>query len=381
MISFSLSLKGRDGRSMDNPEKIWHLIARTLNRESSAEEEAELTEMLKQDESLRQQYDLLARIWVEKKVNSSDENNDAARKTVSRIINKAEFNSAYAEIIPTKKRFVKRRTWMVAASLTIIMATAGWLWINNISPGNVGKQEALEAPKGSRTRTVLPDGTTVWLNAGSKLYYSGDLSGPTREVKLEGEAFFDVVKQPDHPFIVHTSGIDIKVLGTSFNVKSYPEDKTVETTLYRGLVKVFRETESEGSAIELRPNEKLILPKEAAEKPLNLPEESKPTNKKEVSASFTIALIDSTKKESERLETAWLYSRLEFRGDRFEELAKKLERWYNITIIFNDEQVKKLSFNGSFEKETVEEAFEALKSAEPFNYSIKGYEINVGSFK
>ena len=70
------------------------------------------------------------------------------------------------------------------------------------------------------------------------------LTGATREVRLEGEAFFDVVKQPDRPFIVHTSGIDIKVLGTAFNVKSYPEDKNVETTLYRGLVEVFRQKDS-----------------------------------------------------------------------------------------------------------------------------------------
>ena len=105
------------------------------------------------------------------------------------------------------------------------------------------KAEKLLSTKGSRSRSLLPDGTTVWLNAGSKLYYENDFNG-TREVRLEGEAFFDVVKQTDRPFIVHTSGIDIKVLGTAFNVKSYPEDKTVETTLYRGLVQVFRQEDT-----------------------------------------------------------------------------------------------------------------------------------------
>jgi ferric-dicitrate binding protein FerR (iron transport regulator) len=227
----------------------------------------------------------------------------------------------------------------------------------------------------------LPDGTTVWLNAGSKLSYVGDFAGATREVRLEGEAFFDVVKQPGRPFIVHTTGIDIKVLGTAFNVKSYPEDKTVETTLYRGSVKVFRPEESEQKAILLKPNEKLIWSREAAIRPEKLSEQLPPAPVKTLSPSFTIAKIDSTKQESERFETAWVYSRLEFRGDSFEELAKKLERWYNVAIVFNDEQVKQLNFNGSFERETVVQAFEALKSAVPFNYTIKGHEIYVGSFE
>jgi ferric-dicitrate binding protein FerR (iron transport regulator) len=169
------------------------------------------------------------------------------------------------------------------------------------------------------------------------------------------------------------------VLGTAFNVKSYPEDKTVETTLYRGSVKVFREEDSEKKAILLKPNEKLILSKKAAPEPANLPEDSKPSQRV-TPASFTIAHIDSTKKENERVETAWLYSRLEFHGDNFEELAKKLERWYNVRIIFADEKVKDLSFDGSFESETVDQAFKYLKEANStFNYKMNGNEIFVGS--
>ena len=224
----------------------------------------------------------------------------------------------------------------------------------------------------------MQDGTTVWLNAGSKLYYENDFAGTTREVRLIGEAFFDVIKRPEQPFIVHASGIDIKVLGTAFNVKSYPEDKNVETTLYRGLVNVLRHNAPAGTTIRLKPNEKLILPKQAA---IIIPDlsEKLTTSAKEPPASFTITHIDSTKKENERFETAWLYSRLEFRGDNFEELALKMERWYNVTIVFTDDEVKKLNFNGSFEKETVEQAFKGLKAAVPFNYKINDHEISVGS--
>ena len=239
-------------------------------------------------------------------------------------------------------------------------------------------QDPIIANKGSRSRSLLPDGTTVWLNAGSKLHYENDFNGSTREVRLEGEAFFDVVKQPHRPFIVHTSGIDISVLGTAFNVKSYPEDKTVETTLYRGLVQVSRQEDITKKQIELKPNEKLILLKQAAkdEENLSLVNASPVV---QTPRSVIITHIDSTKKESERFETAWLYSRLEFRGNNFEELAHKLERWYNVTIEFTDEKVKKLNVTGILESETVEQAFVALKEAFPINYKIKNHEILVSS--
>jgi len=270
----------------------------------------------------------------------------------------------------------------LAGFVVVFLIGTGIIWknYNQSSPDKVSpsEQDAIITKKGSRTRTLLADGTTVWLNAGSKLSYENDFNGSTREVRLEGEAFFDVVKQPQRPFIVHTSGIDIRVLGTAFNVKSYPEDENVETTLYRGVVQVLRQEDSAGKAIQLIPNQKLILPKKAANEPVHVSQEKQPLAK-EIPASYTITHIDSTKKESERIETAWLYSRLEFRGDSFEELAHKLERWYNVTIVFADEKVKQLNFNGSFEKETVEQAFNYLQAAIPFNYKINNHEISVES--
>jgi ferric-dicitrate binding protein FerR (iron transport regulator) len=121
------------------------------------------------------------------------------------------------------------------------------------------------------------------------------------------------------------------------------------------------------------------LSKKAAIEEQNVSKEA--TARNAIPASFTIINIDSTKKESDRFETAWLYSRLEFRGDSFEELALKLERWYNVTIRFTDETVKQLRFNGSFENETVLQAFSALKAASAFNYKMNDDEIFIGSFK
>lgn len=366
---------------MSTSDRIWQLIARVLTGEASFLEREELTGILNQDETLHQQFDLLTRIWSEKGGQVGQEESERAHSAITRIIHKAEEEGRVIEMPATTSRWRSRKTWLVAASV-LIVGCVGALFLNNVTAGNTQKKgNYLEAQNGSRSKSILPDGSTVWLNAGSKLFYENDFTGGTREVRLEGEAFFDIVKNPQRPFIVHTSGIDIKVLGTAFNVKSYPEDKTVVTTLYRGSVKVFRHDQTEKQAIQLRPNEKLILPKDA-----RIVEGSAPrkivsdTLLKTAPSIPTIAAIDSAKKENERLETAWVYNRLEFERDNFEELARKMERWYNIKIEFTDEKVKQLAFHGSFETETVDQAFRVLKEAIPdFNYEIKNQVVIISS--
>lgn len=359
---------------MEFPERIWQLIAKVLNHEASRAEQDELFALLQQNEPLQQQYDLLTHIWKEKEDKNRDEQD--ATQHILKIINRAETEISNQELSVSRRK--RRRIFIGATFLFFIITASVWLFLN--SPGSPTKdasQEVLIARNGSRTRSLLPDGTTVWLNVGSKLFLENDFTG-SREVRLEGEAFFDVVKKPGQSFIVHTAGFDIKVLGTAFNVKAYPEDKTVETTLLRGRVQVFDSQDRGRPPIELKPNEKLVLSNKAASHTEELSEKNKPAVIQEL-PPFTITRIDSTKKENERFETAWVYSRLEFRGDSFEELAQKLQRWYNVTIVFTDEKVKQLSFNGSFEKESVEQAFIALKAANSFTYKINKHEISVGS--
>jgi ferric-dicitrate binding protein FerR (iron transport regulator) len=167
------------------------------------------------------------------------------------------------------------------------------------------------------------------------------------------------------------------VLGTAFNVKSYPDEKTIETTLIRGLVQITRKGEPTAAPVYLHPNEKIVLPASTAD--ANVPNEpaaaaSQPIDKQ-------IIHIDSTVNESEHIETAWVYNRLEFRGDNFEQLALKLERWYNIKIYFEDSAARQLVFNGSLQNETVEQAFTALKAAVPFNVRIVNNEVFIKSIK
>lgn len=376
-------------------DHVWLLMARSLSGEASYTEEQELKDILGKDISLQQYLDIMTRVWNEKGLsaesdNDSNELQDKAKQIISKANNVAvKYEDPDASLSDrsrlqiTRKRRLRKAVYYFAVLAVVIPITYLLVLRKDKTVSFVQEKKAavIAVQNGSRSRSMLPDGTTVWLNAGSKLFYGGDFKGATREVKLEGEAFFDVVKDAEHPFIVHTSGIDIRVLGTAFNVKAYPEDKTVETTLYRGLVKVFRHSDPSHTVVELKPNEKLsLLKEEAATSQTNLSVKERIPVSPINNTPYNVSFIDSTKKESERFETAWLYNRLEFRGDNFEELALKLDRWYNINIIFEDDAVKDLSFNGSFEKETPEQAFKALQKAVPsFNFKINDNDVYISS--
>jgi len=231
---------------------------------------------------------------------------------------------------------------------------------------------------GARTRLVLPDGTRVWLNSNSKLKYAHNFNQLSREVELEGEAYFDVIKDAQHPFIVHTSAIDVKVLGTVFTVKCYPQDETIETTLLKGSVEVSRQDKLNSPRVILKPDEKLVFNRHLAATPLaagpagpaKLPSASIP-------ADISVNSIPKNIPDSDKVETAWMYNRLVFNGDGFKEVAQKMERWYNVRIVFKDDHLYRCRIGGTFANESVEEALNALQLTTAFTYKIRGNEIEL----
>ena len=138
---------------------------------------------------------------------------------------------------------------------------------------------------------------------------------------------------PHKPFIVHLGAIDIKVLGTAFNVKSYREDEHIETTLLRGAVEIIPKNNQTEEHIFLKPNQKLVFAKDKKE-----PIKPKPDLEKIIvqGPAYQLEKIPDYLKENQREETAWIYNRIEFRGEDFNQLAEKLERWYNVEISFED---------------------------------------------
>ncbi|WP_207512496.1 FecR family protein [Longitalea luteola] len=363
---------------METPERIWFLLSRSLSGDITDQDKDELNSLLQEHPELMQQYEMLHQLWS---VNMAAPEEPGDGDKINRILQLSAAETDLSQRDAPAVRIKRRYKLYWAAAIVTALSVGAWLFTTwNRKQHALAANEVI-APKGSKTRTILPDGSTVWLNAGSRIIYA-NFSGPVREITLEGEAYFDVVKvtssstHQKKPFIVHAGNIDIKVLGTAFNVKSYPEEKTIETTLIRGLVQITRKGDTKSKPVYLHPNEKIVLPANSF-----LAEAKAPANTITPPAEQQIIRIDSTAAEHEHMETAWVYNRLEFRGDNFEQLALKLERWYNIRVYFEDDAARQLVFNGSLQNETVEQAFMALKAAVPFNVSINNNEVFIKSIK
>jgi ferric-dicitrate binding protein FerR (iron transport regulator) len=231
---------------------------------------------------------------------------------------------------------------------------------------------------GSKSKIILPDGSLVWVNSGSKLRYVSNFSGKLREVYLNGEAYFEVTKNPARPFVVHTSGIDIKVLGTEFNVKAFDIEPTIEATLIKGSIEVSKKDDVQGSKVLLKPHEKLVYKKLLDKNYYTKSDLNKDIIKARPTDLKSLIFIKPISKhipDSEIVETAWIKNKFVFDEESLDNLALRMERWYNIKITIQDQQLSSYRVSGSFVDETAEQALNELKLLIPFNYKIKNNEF------
>lgn len=282
-------------------------------------------------------------------------------------------NSDESPVTFTEKNNVRSIIyWRWAAAAILIFAAGGmFFYTNRQQPVN---QQAsivvrhIYVPYGKIKEIVLPDGTKVKLNAGSSFSYPLVFSKATREVKLEGEGFFEVTKNAKKPFLVHTSTLTVKVLGTVFNVKAYRNDKNIETTLLKGKVQVELKDKPEKNII-LLPNEKLIVDN-------NLPGvmNTAATDAREAKVEYLVTALPQVKAEDIK-ETAWVNNRLVFTNESFEEVAKQIERKYNVQIVFEEPSLKNEQISGVLENESVEQALQIIQMTTPFKFRTDGRAI------
>lgn len=227
--------------------------------------------------------------------------------------------------------------------------------INYRSDKSTGKlvYNEIKIPYGKTFKVTLADGTMVNLNAGSSLKYPVQfIKGHKREVVLDGEAFFDVAKDKAHPFIVKTRGVDVKVLGTKFNVSSYQEDADINTVLIEGSVKLCDANNANKKAM-LVPGEKGSWNK----------------NKNDIAVNQ----VDT------RFYTEWINGEIVFRKTPFRDIIIKLERTYNVTIENNRKDILDKKFNASFNKniESIEKVLETMSKIQGFTYKKEGKLIKI----
>ena len=365
-------------------QRITELFAKKLSGETTEEELLELEAYLKEHPDEQYLQEMISNWWSSGRLKvEADNKEDHFRYIMQRSSLPASPDALRHEapVIPIGKR---TKWFRIAAAAVVTGIILFGVW--QLLPGNKSQSLAanpihdneIVSKPGTKSKLILPDGTQVWLNSDSKLVYNSSFNDSLREVTLEGEAYFDVVKNVKKPFIVHTTGIKIRVLGTAFNVKSYPQDETIEATLVRGLIEVEKNNEPQSSKILLHPNEKLVFNKvinkvAAAETVSN--ENTATPIKSNLPQRISISTLPTSVKDSNRIETSWVYGRLLFDGDTFKELAAKMERWYNVKISFANNKVANYRFGGSFENENIEEALHALQMIHPFNFNIAANEI------
>ena len=235
-------------------------------------------------------------------------------------------------------------------------------------PENITYTE-IRAPFGARTEIILPDGSAVWLNAGSKIKYMNVFNRDNREIQLNGEAYFKVTKNADLPFDVKTGDLSIQALGTEFNVKSYDDEDIIETTLVEGKIAIHQGRKQKAS-IYLEPHQQALYVKynkNLTVRDLKIVREVKPEVLKLRKGIMYIA-----EKIDPQPIVAWKDNRLIIKGEELSNLAIKLERKYDIKFIFGSENLKQFRFSGTLENETLTQVLDVIKLSAPLGYKLQG---------
>jgi transmembrane sensor len=270
----------------------------------------------------------------------------SGEKSLKYIYEKIE----YRILMEEKKELQNRRLWNSfyrAAAFLLLPVLAFSLWciffIANNTPPTEGNFSSVEiyALVSSRTKFTLPDGSTGWLNSGSKLRYNPDFS-QSREVELTGEAYFEVIPG-EFVFTVSVADLSVQVFGTSFNVSAYPEDKISEVVLVSGKLKVQGKTNYFNRT--LTPEHKLTY---------------RPEKK-----SYRVRKVDTTP------YTAWKDGFLLLDNEPLEQAVNRIERWYNADILIEDQTLKNYRFKATFLDEPLEEVLKLLAVSTPINYYIE----------
>lgn len=369
-------------QSNSSQHRFWSLLSKKLSGEAGTADLEELERILIGSPDLHHHADLLTAMWEQQKKNNKVAGEAAYMRHI--VKHKDEFfveenqdQSIYPYPFPEEKQsfFSKKRIIVLACVLGIALVTGGiFLFTKKDMVESVAGQSisSVVTKNGNRTKIVLPDGSQVWLNAGSNLDYDNEnFNKEIREVSLNGEAYFDVTKNADKPFIIHTKKMDIKVIGTAFNIRSYNNEKTAEAALIRGTIEVTLK-DRENQKMILNANEKISVANEE-KKEIIAKAGDKIAVKQNASSVPPIHVANLKPNPVINIipEIAWTENRLFFEDESLEDLAPLLERWFGKPVIVKNESLKKNRYRGNFKNETIEKVLSYLKFSKPFNFKFE----------
>jgi len=305
-----------------------------LNGTANPVEFAEVLKAICADDNKDKGTEEILKLWKDT-LNTAIEN-----KENSQLLDKIHHRIALEESKTIARRFTLYRNLLKVAAVLItgLIISTFFLYTKPEKQFNLATIETVTTPYGARTNFKLPDGSEVWMNSGSTISFPKQYSA-IRNVELTGQAYFKVLKD-GKPFIVKTRLGSIEVMGTSFDVKAYT-DETFETTLVEGSVKVNNN--------------------------INQLETLKPGQQ----SAITLANEFSVNEVNTELSTSWREGRLMFVNEPFANVAKALERWYNVKIELQGEKLKKLGYTGTIEMETFGEVLELINTTTPIKYKFE----------
>lgn len=317
------------------------LIIRSFTNELSLEESETLNEWIEESVQNKKEYETFKKFWSNKLEVSTYPKQEIWQKVESGIDGN-----------PSKNKF--SLIFKYAASFTVLL-TIGYLayfkFIENNIPINTNEIQALEVvnkenPKGQKSIIKLPDGSTIYLNSNSKLSFAKQFIQDTREIELEGEAYFEVAKDSLHPFIVHVGGIDVVVKGTAFNVNAFDKTSKVSVTVEEGLVSINSPQEN----LLASKNEKVVFYKESS---------------KLGYANF------------KDFDWAWKEGRLVFDHTSLSDVIIRLEAWYGVEI----QRVGNFQFSdkiqGEYHNETLKNVLEGICYTTGLSFEMKGDQVKL----
>lgn len=308
-------------------EEFDGLIDRYLSGQALPEEEKLIDDFF----NALERKDKIPHYRLSEEMWTAIESNIGARKTGSRVRNRAPVARA--------KRFSMRK--MFAAVVVCAVLAVGFHFYRSASERAAPTLITSTAPKGQKSLITLADGSRIFLNSASSISYPESFDADKREITLTGEAFFEIARDERRPFIVRSAGIVTRVLGTSFNIKSF-EGEATTVTVATGRVQVGEASSSEANAhVVLVPGEQAVY---------------------QSGTGFVIRKIDPFP------AMAWKSHTLYFDNNTLDEVATHLERWYNVRIDFESERVKNCRINGQYKQMDLKSVLESIQYMYPVKY-------------
>ncbi len=377
----------------DNKEEgADRLILAFLTGELTHTEKEELEQWLNESAANKAYFKQINKLWKAAALsarNSKYNSNEAFQRVQYQIFEENKSQHGTGQKTQGIRNTIVAEMMKWAAVIIISLATGAGLYYIVSDYSTISRAKAvsrIEVPLGAKSKVLLPDGTEVWLNAGSKLTYPVNYGKKSREVILSGEGYFKVIHNPAKPFIVNASKVSITALGTEFNVKAYPDENVVETILVKGSVVVKKPESYEndqkhsGQSIILKPGQKARIYKkpEVTNKYVSIPEKEKKDESK-VSTPLQPLKADKINLQvsNTSVETSWKDERWIVKGENLDELLVLLSRRFNIKITLLNQELSQYQFSGTIENETLEQVFKIMSLTIPMSYTINKGDVMI----